>query len=109
MRGSCRHARGQRGGPMAERLVGIIGGSGLYEMDGLESLREERIATPFGELVRTATSWDGCAGRRGGLPGAPRPGHPLMPSRAQLPRQHLRLQDARAWSGSSPPERRREP
>ena len=34
---------------MPERLVGIIGGSGLYEMDGLEVLREERIQTPFGE------------------------------------------------------------
>jgi 5'-methylthioadenosine phosphorylase len=34
---------------MAERLVGIIGGSGLYDMDGLEVLREERIRTPFGD------------------------------------------------------------
>jgi 5'-methylthioadenosine phosphorylase len=34
---------------MAERIVGIIGGSGLYEMDGLEVLREERVRTPFGE------------------------------------------------------------
>jgi 5'-methylthioadenosine phosphorylase len=34
---------------MAERLVGIIGGSGLYEMDGLEVLREEQVRTPFGD------------------------------------------------------------
>lgn len=34
---------------MAERLIGIIGGSGLYEMDGLEILREERVRTPFGD------------------------------------------------------------
>ncbi len=34
---------------MTEQIVGIIGGSGLYEMDGLEVLREERIPTPFGE------------------------------------------------------------
>jgi len=34
---------------MAERLVGIIGGSGLYEMDGLEILREEQVHTPFGD------------------------------------------------------------
>jgi 5'-methylthioadenosine phosphorylase len=34
---------------MAERIVGIIGGSGLYEMDGLEILREEQVRTPFGE------------------------------------------------------------
>jgi 5'-methylthioadenosine phosphorylase len=29
--------------------IGVIGGSGLYEMPGLENLREERVATPFGE------------------------------------------------------------
>jgi len=34
---------------MPEPLVGIIGGSGLYAMDGLEILREERVQTPFGE------------------------------------------------------------
>jgi len=34
---------------MADRMVGIIGGSGLYDMDGLEVLREERIQTPFGD------------------------------------------------------------
>ncbi len=34
---------------MAERMIGIIGGSGLYEMDGLEILREERVRTPFGD------------------------------------------------------------
>ncbi len=34
---------------MAEQLIGIIGGSGLYEMEGLEAVREERVSTPFGE------------------------------------------------------------
>ncbi len=34
---------------MAERLIGIIGGSGLYEMNGLEVLREETVSTPFGD------------------------------------------------------------
>ena len=29
--------------------IGIIGGSGLYEMDGLTDIREEAIDTPFGE------------------------------------------------------------
>lgn len=29
--------------------IGIIGGSGLYSMPGLENLREERVTTPFGE------------------------------------------------------------
>jgi 5'-methylthioadenosine phosphorylase len=28
--------------------IGVIGGSGLYEMDGLEDVREEKVETPFG-------------------------------------------------------------
>jgi 5'-methylthioadenosine phosphorylase len=34
---------------MAEPVIGVIGGSGLYEMEGLTDLREERVTTPFGE------------------------------------------------------------
>lgn len=34
---------------MTETLVGIIGGSGLYEMDGVELIGEKRVNTPFGE------------------------------------------------------------
>jgi 5'-methylthioadenosine phosphorylase len=34
---------------VAERqIVGVIGGSGLYQMPGLERVREVRVATPFG-------------------------------------------------------------
>ncbi len=29
--------------------IGVIGGSGLYEMEGLTDLREERVETPFGD------------------------------------------------------------
>lgn len=29
--------------------IGVMGGSGLYEMEGLTDLREERVSTPFGE------------------------------------------------------------
>lgn len=29
--------------------IGVIGGSGLYEMDGLTEVREERVSTPFGD------------------------------------------------------------
>jgi 5'-methylthioadenosine phosphorylase len=32
-----------------EALLGIVGGSGLYEMIGLEDVREVRISTPFGD------------------------------------------------------------
>jgi len=32
-----------------ELVVGVIGGSGLYEIDGLEDLREVALSTPFGD------------------------------------------------------------
>ncbi|MBZ5515544.1 MAG: S-methyl-5'-thioadenosine phosphorylase [Acidobacteriia bacterium] len=34
---------------MAKAEIGIIGGSGLYQMPGLERAREVRVATPFGK------------------------------------------------------------
>ena len=34
---------------MSKAIVGIIGGSGVYDLPGLVDLREERIATPWGE------------------------------------------------------------
>ena len=34
---------------MGEVTIGIIGGSGLYQMEGLSELREQRITTPFGD------------------------------------------------------------
>ncbi|HOT92780.1 MAG TPA: S-methyl-5'-thioadenosine phosphorylase [Anaerolineae bacterium] len=35
---------------MAESIpIGIIGGSGLYQMDGLEDIHEIRVTTPFGD------------------------------------------------------------
>ena len=34
---------------MAKAEIGIIGGSGLYGMEGLADVREEKIDTPFGE------------------------------------------------------------
>jgi 5'-methylthioadenosine phosphorylase len=30
-------------------LIGIVGGSGLYDMDGIEDLEEVRVETPFGD------------------------------------------------------------
>ncbi len=32
---------------MSEKLIGIVGGSGLYEMEGLEDVQEVEITTPF--------------------------------------------------------------
>lgn len=34
---------------MAEAAIGVIGGSGLYEMEGLEKVRRRRVRTPFGD------------------------------------------------------------
>ncbi|MGH1368642.1 MAG: S-methyl-5'-thioadenosine phosphorylase [Maritimibacter sp.] len=34
---------------MAERMIGVIGGSGLYEIDGLEATRWQTVETPWGE------------------------------------------------------------
>lgn len=34
---------------MTRTVVGIIGGSGVYDLPGLSNLREERVATPWGE------------------------------------------------------------
>jgi 5'-methylthioadenosine phosphorylase len=34
---------------MARAVLGVIGGSGIYDLPGLERVREERIASPWGE------------------------------------------------------------
>ena len=34
---------------MSEKMVGVIGGSGLYEMEGLEDVQTVFLKTPFGE------------------------------------------------------------
>ena len=33
---------------MTQAMVGIIGGSGLYQMDAMQDAREQRVDTPFG-------------------------------------------------------------
>ena len=34
---------------MAKAIVGVVGGSGVYDLPGLQDLREERVSTPWGE------------------------------------------------------------
>ena len=34
---------------MAERTLGVIGGSGLYELPGLDAVERTRVRTPFGD------------------------------------------------------------
>lgn len=38
-----------KGDPAPEPAIGVIGGSGLYEMEGIEELDRLDVATPFGE------------------------------------------------------------
>lgn len=37
------------GAGMVKAVIGIIGGSGVYELPGLENLREDRVSTPWGD------------------------------------------------------------
>src|SRR5271155_538783 len=64
---------------MADRIIGIIGGSGLYQIDGLADLAWRRIDSPFG-----ATSDEFCFGTLDGTPVVFVPrhgrGHVLPPS-----------------------------
>ena len=64
---------------MSEPSIGIIGGSGLYEMDGLADVRWRRVRTPFGEPSDAY-----CCGRLDGRPVIFLPrhgrGHRLMPT-----------------------------
>src|ERR687887_213598 len=34
---------------MGDAAIGVIGGSGLYEMEGLEEIERVRVVTPFGD------------------------------------------------------------
>jgi purine nucleoside phosphorylase len=36
---------------MTKALIGIIGGSGIYDLPGLQDLREERVKTPWGAAI----------------------------------------------------------
>jgi 5'-methylthioadenosine phosphorylase len=48
---------------VTKAVLGIIGGSGIYDLPGLEKVREERITTPWGEPSAPL-----CIGEIAGLP-----------------------------------------
>lgn len=62
----------------AEPAVGVIGGSGLYEMEGLEDIESRRIPTPFGD-PSDAIIGGRLAGRRVYFLPRHGVGHRLMP------------------------------
>ena len=37
-----------------EPAIGVIGGSGLYELEGLSDVRWQKVQTPFGAPARGA-------------------------------------------------------
>ena len=82
--------------PTAE--IGILGGTGLYAIDGITNVREVRIKTPLGDPSDAYYHRDP---RRteGRLPQPPRPRPPPSSFRGQLPGQRLRLQDAGRQAG----------
>ena len=53
-----------------QTMIGVIGGSGVYQIDGLEGARWVSVRSPFG-----APSDDVLVGRLGGLPIAFLPRH----------------------------------
>jgi purine nucleoside phosphorylase len=56
-----------------DTMIGVIGGSGLYQMDGLDSAEWVSVESPFGtpsDQVLTGR----LGGCRDGLPAAPRAG-----------------------------------
>jgi 5'-methylthioadenosine phosphorylase len=66
-------------GTAARAEIGIIGGSGLYAMPGLEGAREVRIQTPFGE-PSDALVFGTLEGRRVAFLARHGRGHRLMPT-----------------------------
>ena len=84
--------------------IGIIGGSGLYHMPGFEAHEERALETPFG-APSDAYIVGSLAGKEVAFLVAARPGAPALPVGAALPRQHLRLQEARR--GAHPVAERR--
>lgn len=64
---------------MEKVLLGIIGGSGVYDMEGLTAVTEERISTPFGEPSDLITVGTLSGTRVAFLPRHGR-GHRIMPA-----------------------------
>jgi 5'-methylthioadenosine phosphorylase len=64
---------------LSKAEIGIIGGSGLYSMPGLENVREERIWTPFGEPSDSFVLGD-LEGRKVAFLARHGRGHKLLPT-----------------------------
>ena len=80
---------------MAEAKIGVIGGSGLYEMSSLADLQEVRPNTPYGPPSDVIT-----IGQIEGIATAFLPrhgcGHRLLPRRGAHGSKHIRTE--RLWA-----------
>src|ERR1700738_1775390 len=72
-------ARAKKGNKGAAATIGIIGGSGLYSMDGLKETREMRVKTAFGE-PSGAIVVGTLEGKRVAFLARHGRGHPILPS-----------------------------
>ena len=80
-----------RGEAMTKAVVGVIGGSGVYALDGLQLTREERIASPWGE-PSDALRFGKLGRTELRLPRPARPGPSPLAVDDQLSRQYRRAQ-----------------
>ena len=72
--------------------IGVIGGTGLYDIEGLTDVKEVRPETPFGKPSDAIV-----VGKLGGVGIAFLPRHGRahhLPYRGAVPRQHLRPESA---------------
>ena len=84
---------------MAEATIAVIGGSGLYEMDGMTDIREVESTTPFGKPSDVITIGSLSGTRIAFLPRHGR-GHRILPT--ELPaRANIYALKALASSRSS--------
>ena len=84
--------------------TGIIGGSGLYSMNGLTKTREIRVKTPFGE-PSDAIVLGTLEGQARGISCAARAWPSHSAGRDQLSRERLRHEAAWAWKELFPSAR----
>jgi 5'-methylthioadenosine phosphorylase len=69
---------------LAEVEIGIIGGSGLYSMPGFTNVREQRVATPFGDPSDVFVLGE-LEGRKVAFLARHGRGHRILPSELNLP------------------------
>ena len=85
---------------MSEWTIGIIGGSGLYELDELEDAQWIAVDTPWGAAVRRIADRPDRR-REVRVPAAPRPRPPPTARRGQLSRQCRRAEARRLHRSAS--------